>query len=170
MLSVLCIPTAVIRQIFRQYSQWWSSFEFFRRFGGTYCFLFRVTVWVRWTLERLGGRIAFLMEEGLKDLWPYNQHSVSVPGHITNIASPSLAFKHLPEPKSDTLKILSICYVETMGHIKCNKHLQFDCYMNADCHQILIALHCFLFAWHRRQILRPFILAWSLNGLLQALP
>jgi hypothetical protein len=76
-----CIPTAVIRQIFvKQYCQWWSSFALFRRCGGRYCFLFRVTVWVRWTLEGLGSSIAFLMEELMNDLLPYNQHSVSVPG------------------------------------------------------------------------------------------
>ena len=80
-LAVLCIPTAVTRQrAVRQYCQLWSSFALFRRFGGTYCFLFRVTVWVRWTVERLGSRIVFLVEDDLKDLWPYNQHSVSVPG------------------------------------------------------------------------------------------
>jgi hypothetical protein len=38
--------------------------------------------------------------------------------------------------------MVSICYFETMEEIKYNKrlkHLEFDCYMNADCHQILTA-------------------------------
>ena len=50
-------------------------------------------------------------EVELRSLW---RKIWNIYGHITNIASPSLAIKHLPEPKSDTLKMVSVCYFETV--------------------------------------------------------